>query len=41
MQHLTLVDIQTLLNEELALGKRNENINHWKNEAGGEKFGSI
>ena len=41
MQHLTLADIQTLLNEELALGKRNENIHHWKNEAGGDKFDSM
>ena len=38
MQYLTFTDIQTLPNEELALGKRNENIHHGKNEAGGEKF---
>ena len=41
MQRLTFTDIQTLLNEELALGKRHENIHHGKNEAGGDKFDSI
>jgi hypothetical protein len=41
MQRLTFTDIQTLLNEELALGKRNENIHHGKNEAGGDKFDSM
>ena len=41
MQRLTFTDIQTLLNEELALGKRNKNIHHEKNEAGGDEFDSM
>ena len=38
MQRIIFTDIQTLLNKELTLGKRNENIHHEKNEAGGDKF---
>ena len=41
MQCLTFTDIQTILSEDLALGKRNENIHHGNNEAGGDKFDSM
>ena len=38
MQCLTFTNIQTLLSEDLALGKRNENIHHGIYKAGGDKF---